>query len=418
MAQFRAWLSSMVNAVQSRDGSALEARLDWNDSVAHSCATRQSATAAQLEKLAAESFRTLSSDLAAKWAAFACAHMVAFISDKNAQTTEAFESYAKAMPALRAIIDDDGSAWAEQALVTAVKTFANLAKRIHGQTRAAATDAERAQHVQRGRSALRDACEEIRRIVNHCVRHERVLMLLACTVLLYKLYHRLGSIFLMKDLAEPVSKADTAAVTRCPPGELAAFRFFHGMLLTMDEKLPQARSALETALRLLPAGAAAHRRSVLAYLVPVRMLQGTLPRLDALQRAGLEYYVPIVSAIRQGDPGQLHDALAAEERRFMHAGTYVVLQRLHVLGHRMMLRRMLECQVEDGGSATQISLRTVQAVLQRCGQEYTIEEVECLAANLIARRLAKGYLSHEHKILVVLKGGVAKAFPPIEPGML
>lgn len=44
--------------------------------------------------------------------------------------------------------------------------------------------------------------------------------------------------------------------------------------------------------------------------------------------------------------------------------------------------------------------------------------MECLAANLIARRLAKGYLSHDHKILVVLKGGVAKAFPKVEPGML
>lgn len=58
----------------------------------------------------------------------------------------------------------------------------------------------------------------------------------------------------------------------------------------------------------------------------------------------------------------------------MQAGTYVVLQRLHVLGHRMLLRRLLECQLEEGGSATQVSLRTVQAVLQRCGQEYTIEE--------------------------------------------
>lgn len=59
----------------------------------------------------------------------------------------------------------------------------------------------------------------------------------------------------------------------------------------------------------------------------------------------------------------------------MQAGTYVLLQRLHVLGHRMLLRRMLECQLEEGGSATQLSLRTVQAVLQRCGQDYTIEEV-------------------------------------------
>lgn len=59
----------------------------------------------------------------------------------------------------------------------------------------------------------------------------QVLMMLTCTVLLYKLYHRLGSVFLMKDLAEPVSKADPAAVAACPAGELAAFRFFHGMLL-------------------------------------------------------------------------------------------------------------------------------------------------------------------------------------------
>ena len=61
-------------------------------------------------------------------------------------------------------------------------------------------------------------------------------------------------------------------------------------------------------------------------------------------------------------------------RRGMQAGTYVLLQRLHVLGHRMMLRRMLECQLEEGGSGTQVSLRTVQAVLERCGQHYTIEE--------------------------------------------
>ena len=61
-------------------------------------------------------------------------------------------------------------------------------------------------------------------------------------------------------------------------------------------------------------------------------------------------------------------------RHGMQAGTYVLLQRLHVLGHRMMLRRMLECQLEEGGSGTQVSLRTVQAVLERCGQHYTIEE--------------------------------------------
>ena len=39
--------------------------------------------------------------------------------------------------------------------------------------------------------------------------------------------------------------------------------------------------------------------------------------------------------------------------------------------------------------------------------------MECTVSNLIVRKLVKGYISSEHKILVVAKGAVAKAFPPI-----
>ena len=56
-------------------------------------------------------------------------------------------------------------------------------------------------------------------------------MLVTGTVVLYKMFHRIGAIFLMKDLSEPIRKVDPADVARCPPGELAAFYFFHGMLL-------------------------------------------------------------------------------------------------------------------------------------------------------------------------------------------
>ena len=176
-------------------------------------------------------------------------------------------------------------------------------------------------------------------------------------------------------------------------------------------------AALENALRLLPAAASNLRRTVLAYLVPVRMPQGKLTRMATLERSGLQYYLLIGSAIRQGDPGLLHDALAAEQQRFMHVrpprpdlartklsqrhtpgaqhagalvgapGAVAVLLETdtarHAGGHvcaaaaadeRMMLRRILECQLKEGGSGPAVSLRTMQAVLERCIQHYTIEE--------------------------------------------
>lgn len=89
----------------------------------------------------------------------------------------------------------------------------------------------------------------------------------------------------------------------------------------MDEQLDEARASLEASLRLLPVGADKQRRAVLTYLVPVHMLHGHMPREDALHHLGLGYYAPIVAAIKQGHPGRLTDAIAAEERRFMRVRT-------------------------------------------------------------------------------------------------
>jgi hypothetical protein len=47
-----------------------------------------------------------------------------------------------------------------------------------------------------------------------------------------------------------------------------------------------------------------------------------------------------------------------------------------------------------------------------------VVQVECLVSNLVTRKLVKGYISIEYKILVVAKGAVAKAFPPITAGSL
>lgn len=44
------------------------------------------------------------------------------------------------------------------------------------------------------------------------------------------------------------------------------------------------------------------------------------------------------------------------------------------------------------------------------GVELDIDEVECVAANLIFRKYVKGYISHKNKVMVVAK---ADPFPPL-----
>jgi hypothetical protein len=44
------------------------------------------------------------------------------------------------------------------------------------------------------------------------------------------------------------------------------------------------------------------------------------------------------------------------------------------------------------------------------GVEMDMDEVECVAANLIYRKFVKGYISHKSKVMVVAK---AEPFPPL-----
>ena len=44
-----------------------------------------------------------------------------------------------------------------------------------------------------------------------------------------------------------------------------------------------------------------------------------------------------------------------------------------------------------------------------------MDEVECLAANLIFRKYVRGYLSHKSKVMVVAK---ADPFPPLAAASL
>lgn len=62
----------------------------------------------------------------------------------------------------------------------------------------------------------------------------------------------------------------------------------------------------------------------------------------------------------------------------------------------------------------QIKLTHLQAGLEAAGADgVDLDEVECLLANLIFRKMIRGYLSHKPPVLVLAKQGAFKPLPEI-----
>ena len=65
----------------------------------------------------------------------------------------------------------------------------------------------------------------------------------------------------------------------------------------------------------------------------------------------------------------------------------------------------------SANAASQIDLNLLFDPLTQWDEELDLDELQCLLANLIANNLVKGYISHEHRILVLSKD----AFPDANP---
>merc|ERR1711928_249932 len=100
-----------------------------------------------------------------------------------------------------------------------------------------------------------------------------------------------------------------------------------------------------------------NKRSILRYLIPVKMLLGQMPKQSLLEKYELTQFSGVMEAVKEGHLANLNSALKLME-------------------------------VEDVDD----------------------DEAACIIANLIYDGRIKGYISHQHQKLVVSK---QNAFPPL-----
>jgi nuclear mRNA export protein PCID2/THP1 len=271
-----------------------------------------------------------------------------------------------------------------------------------------------------GRQAgkLADAGDQLRKCFSVSLQapgnRDKKLAALDVVNLSIKIYFKLNTLRLCKNLIRTVESRQFAEFTVFPAAQRVTYQFYKGRLAVFDENYEEAAEALSYALKHCHPSAAANRARILKYLLPVELLLGKLPSpaLMHMYTESLGQYAPLVAAIKTGDVAAFNKVMEEQQYRFIAEGTYLLLEKLRQTCYRRLFKLVAIIHAEnDPNKASQIPLSLFQLALAMQGIEMDMDEVECVVANLIYRKYIRGYLSHQHKVAVVAK---ASPFPPLD----
>lgn len=243
---------------------------------------------------------------------------------------------------------------------------------------------------------------------------------LALVCMLLRVYFRLNNIQGCTQVARTITNiygqrnSHEIDLREFPALYRVTFFYFLGRTELYNENVELAAQRLGDALAACRRDAEGHKRNILRYLVPCKMLLGELPDPSLLQQYSLEEYSDMRTAVAAGDVGLFHQALAAQQYRLVKTGLYLLVDKLQVAVYRRLIKKcvMVNRELRGPDKAHQLPLALVQGVLAQQGAGVDSEELECIVANLVVREAVKGYIAHKQKVLVVSKD---TAFPPPSP---
>lgn len=341
------------------------------------------------------------------WAEFTALHCAALAALGDGSRAEAYAHAVAALTPFLKVFREEESAWVVGPMGTVARTLRAAAEAADAEARAAGRRPDR----------LADAGDQLRRCFSLALQapgnRDKRAAALDLVNLSIKIYFRLNTLRLCKNLIRTVDSRQFPPFDSFPAAQRVTYKFYVGRLAVFDDAYEEAEAALSYALRHCHVSADRNRARILKYLVPVAMLLGRLPSpaLRAAYPAVLSPYDPLIEALRTGDVGLFASTMAAQQTTFIRDGTYLLLEKLGPAVQRRLLRRVAALHAAaDPSKAAQIPLQRFQAASEALGCAMGMDEVECVVANLVYRKYVKGYISHRQKVLVVAK---ADPFPAL-----
>ncbi|XP_071556586.1 PCI domain-containing protein 2 [Temnothorax nylanderi] len=221
---------------------------------------------------------------------------------------------------------------------------------------------------------------------------------------LLKVYFRINKLHLCKPLIRAIESSpfkDHFALA-----QQITYKFFVGRKAMFDSDYKIADEYLTYAFEHCHTQCSKNKRLILTYLVPVKMLLGYMPKQSLLEKYNLMEFWELKESVRKGDLRSLEGVMAKHETFFIDAGIYLIVEKLKLIAYRNLFKKVYLAL-----NTHQIPVLSLLVALQMYGMEdIDMDETECLLANLIYEGKIKGYISYQHKKLVISK---QNPFPPL-----
>ncbi|KAF4532008.1 hypothetical protein B566_EDAN006553 [Ephemera danica] len=228
--------------------------------------------------------------------------------------------------------------------------------------------------------------------------------MLALVNQLFKVYFGINKLHLCRPLIRAIESSTFKDGFSL--GQRVTYRYYTGRKAVFDSDYKLAEEYLTFAFEKCHRESRKNKRLILIYLTPVKMLLGYMPRRSVLEKYNLLPFWEVAQAVKVGSAAKLGEAMQKHEAFFIRCGVYIILQKLEMITFRNLFKRVYGIM-----QTHQLPISALLTAL-RCGgvTDADEDETQCIVANLISDGRIKGYISHQHQMLVVSK---QNAFPKL-----
>lgn len=262
--------------------------------------------------------------------------------------------------------------------------------------------------------------EAFRKVFQSVLKNKSVQSVFVCANELFILYSHLGKehqlIFLFKSVYKVANLTgnwleDRVILSQLPTSITITFCYYSARMSILENKIDIASNYLELAYSLLSHCDSQYeqRRQILILLVPIRIQKNSIPSPTFLLQSGLwNIYGRLVHALVCGNPDVFVAELEKRVSFFAHRHLMFLMFRLKLDVVRNLVQQDLQSHADyvdtQGESST---LKRNMLPLTSLEKSLNVSTNECVAtaAVLICQSKIKGYVSHQHEVLVLSKDG-------------
>lgn len=241
------------------------------------------------------------------------------------------------------------------------------------------------------------------------MEYTKRLGLMSIINLLFKCYFKTNKLHLCKPLILAIeNNAGNKDIKELfSTADKVTYNYFVGMKHMFENEFKGADKCLSFAFENCFKSSVSNKRKILICLIPVKITLGYMPDISILKKYNLREFEDVITAVKRGDIRLLNEAIEKNAGFFIKAGIYLILEKLKVITLRNLFKKIYLIS-----GSFQIDVSRFQIALNWMGlDDVDADETECILANMINDGYIKGYLSEQHKKIVVSK---VNAFPKLD----